>query len=103
LITKAFRKSSGDCSYILIYRFPPFISALEVCTKAWYAVQPNIFLNKRLKLLLMSVAMVPEYQMPGGVGPDVLEDVTIRNGGGHDGHGETGEYAVRRGRKSTFG
>jgi hypothetical protein len=25
------------------------------------------------------------------------------NSGGHDGHGETGEYAVRRGRKSTFG
>jgi hypothetical protein len=33
------------------------------------------------------------------VGPDVLEDVTISpmNGGGHNGHGETGKYAVRRG------
>jgi hypothetical protein len=68
--------------------------------------------------------MVPEYQMTGDVstaaaiplqsvdgvgwwyvGPDELEDVTIspRNGGGHNGHGETGEYAVQRGRKSTFG
>jgi hypothetical protein len=70
--------------------------------------------------------MVPEYQMSGGVstaaaiplqgflvdgvgwwyvGLDVLEDVTIspRNGGGHNGHGDTGEYAVRRGRKLTLG
>jgi environmental stress-induced protein Ves len=28
---------------------------------------------------------------------------SARNGGGHNGHGETGEYAVRRGCKSTFG
>jgi hypothetical protein len=39
------------------------------------------------------------------VGLDVLEDVTIspRSGGGHNDHGETGEYVVRRGSKSTFG
>jgi hypothetical protein len=70
--------------------------------------------------------MVPKYQMSGGVstaaaiplqgfpvdgvrwwyvGPDVLEDVTIstRNDGGHNGHSETGEYAIRWGHKSTFG
>jgi hypothetical protein len=71
--------------------------------------------------------MVPEYQMSGDastaaaiplegflpvdgvgwwhVGPDASEDVTISswNGGGHNGHGESGEHAVRRGHKSTPG
>jgi hypothetical protein len=39
------------------------------------------------------------------VGSNALEDVTISswNGGGHNGHGESGEYAVRRGYKSTPG
>jgi hypothetical protein len=45
--------------------------------------------------LLVLISLVGP-QMEGG-------GIATRSGAGHNGHGETGEYAVRRWRKSTIG